>query len=103
MRYLVAETGGWLSGRQILISPYALKPVNEAEQVMPVELTKKQIEDSPLLYSHLPVSRQYEMQYYSYYGWPNYWGGPSMWGYSTYPLHQHGGISWSGGAGIGSG
>ena len=92
VRYLVAETGGWLNGRQVLISPYALKPVNEAEQVMPVELTKKQIEDSPLLYSHLPVSRQYEMQYYNYYGWPNYWSGPSMWGYSTYPLHQPGGV-----------
>jgi len=92
IRYLVAETGGWLNGRQVLISPYALKPVNEAEQVMPVELTKKQIENSPLLYCHLPVSRQYEMQYYSYYGWPNYWSGPSLWGYSTAPLHQPGGV-----------
>jgi len=100
VRYLVAETGGWLNGRQVLISPYALKPVNEAEQVLPVELTKKQIEDSPLLYSHLPVSRQYEMQYYKYYGWPKYWGGPSMWGYSTFPLHQHGGVNWPGGASL---
>ena len=100
VRYLVADTGGWLNGRQVLISPYALKPVNEAEQVMPVELTKKQIEDCPLLDSHLPVSRQYEMQYYSYYGWPNYWGGSSMWGYSTYPLHQHGGMSRPGGAAL---
>ena len=28
IRYLVAETGSWLSGRQVLISPYALVTVN---------------------------------------------------------------------------
>ena len=26
VRYLVADTGGWLSGRRVLISPYALDP-----------------------------------------------------------------------------
>ncbi|MDP3334174.1 MAG: PRC-barrel domain-containing protein, partial [Methylococcaceae bacterium] len=32
------------------------------------------------------VSRQFEEDYYQYYGWPLYWGGPFMWGsYSTYP------------------
>jgi hypothetical protein len=51
VRYLFAKTGGWLNGRQVLISPCALKPVNEAGQVIPVELTRKQIEDSPLLAS----------------------------------------------------
>jgi len=89
VRYLVADTGGWLSGRRVLISPYALEPVNEAEQVLPVDLTKKQIEESPSLNSDQPVSRQYEMQYYSYYGWPVYWGGgPLMWGPVAYPARQ---------------
>ena len=60
VRYLVADTGGWLSGRQVLISPYALDPVNEAEQVLPVDLTKKQIEECPSLNSDQPVARQYE-------------------------------------------
>jgi hypothetical protein len=100
VRYLVAETGGWLNGRQILISPYALKPVIEAEQVVPVKLTKKQIEDSPLLYSHLPVSRRYEIQYYDYYGWPQYWVGPHIWGQSYSPAREFGGISWPGGTAI---
>jgi hypothetical protein len=34
VRYLFAKTGGWLNGRQVLISPCALKPVNEAGQVL---------------------------------------------------------------------
>ena len=29
IRYLVADTGNWLSGRQVLISPYALRAVNK--------------------------------------------------------------------------
>ena len=29
IRYLVADTGNWLMGRQVLISPYALVAVNK--------------------------------------------------------------------------
>jgi hypothetical protein len=64
----------------VLISPYALVAVNEGEQQIAVDLTKKQIEDSPSLNSDKPVSRQFEEAYYGYYGWPMYWGGPYMWG-----------------------
>ena len=32
IRYLVADTGNWLSDRQVLISPYALVAVNCQEQ-----------------------------------------------------------------------
>ena len=85
VRYLVANTGGWLSYRLVLISPYALDPANEAEQVLPVDLTKKQIEESPSLNSDQPVSRQFETRYYSYYGWPNYWSGPHIWGHPFTP------------------
>jgi uncharacterized protein YrrD len=80
VRYLVAETGNWLTGRQVLISPHALGHVTNGEQRITVELTKKQIEDSPSLNSDKPVSRQFEEAYYEHYGWPTYWGGPYMWG-----------------------
>src|SRR5665647_1858845 len=32
IRYLVAETGNWLTGNQVLISPYALVSVNKEEE-----------------------------------------------------------------------
>ena len=80
VRYLVVDTSSWLSGRQVLISPYALSPAKEAERVLPVDLTKKQIEESPSLDSDQPVSRQYEMQYHEYYGWPYYGYGSYTWG-----------------------
>jgi PRC-barrel domain len=78
IRYLVADTGNWLTGRQVLISPYALVGVASEKQNITVNLTKKQIEDSPPLNNDKPVSRQFEEAYYGYYGWPIYWSGPLM-------------------------
>jgi uncharacterized protein YrrD len=84
IRYLVADTGNWLIDRQVLISPYALGAVNKEEQHLSIDLTKKQIEGSPPLNSNKPVSRQFEVDYYGYYGWPMYFGGPYMWGSYAY-------------------
>ena len=83
VRYLVADTGNWLPGRQVLISPHALVAVLKEEQQIVVDLTKEQIERSPSLDSDKPVSRQYEEAYYGYYGWPMYWDDSYMWG--SYP------------------
>src|SRR5674476_332987 len=85
IRYLIADTGNWLLERQVLISPYALVAVNKEEQYITINLTKKQIEDSPPLDSDKPVSRQFEEAYYGYYGWPMYSGGLNMWGIYSYP------------------
>ena len=82
IRYLVADTGNWLTDRRVLISPYALIAVIKDDEQIAVNLTKKQIEDSPPLNSDKPVSRQFEEAYYGYYGWPTYWDGPFMWGMS---------------------
>ena len=89
IRYLVADTGNWLTGRHVLISPYALVAVNKEEQYITINLTKKQIEDSPPLDSDKPVSRQFEERYYGYYGWPVYWGGPYMWGPNPFIVRDH--------------
>lgn len=88
IRYLVADTGNWLTGRQVLISPYALVAVIKEKQLIAIDLTKKQIEESPSLNSDKPVSRQFEETYYGYYGWPAYYGGPYMWGSYHYVMHD---------------
>lgn len=82
VRYLVADTGSWLTGKQVLISPYALAAISPEAKSISVNLTKEQIEQSPSLDSAKPVSRQFEQDYYAYYGWPMYWSGRYMWGYS---------------------
>ncbi len=84
IRYLIADMGGWLGGRQILISPYSLINVNKVSKNIDVNLTKKQIEDSPSLDIDKPVSLQYEIDFNLYYGSPTYWDGSYMWGYYPY-------------------
>ncbi len=84
IRYLVADTGDWLTNRQVLISPYALVASARGDGHISVDLTRKQLEESPSLDSDKPVSRQFEQAYYGYYGWPMYWAGPNMWGISPY-------------------
>jgi hypothetical protein len=86
VRYLVADTGSWLTGRLVLISPHAFGSLDRVEKVLSVNLTRKQIEDSPSIESHKPVSRQYEEEYYRYYGWPYYWQGSEVWGMSGFPV-----------------
>jgi hypothetical protein len=85
VRYVVADTGSWLPGRQVLISPHVF-PEGFRGKILRVNLTRKQIENSPPIESHKPVSRQYEEEYYRYYGWPYYWQGDGLWGMSGFPI-----------------
>lgn len=80
VRYLIADTGTWLTDRRVLLSPYALIGVDGAKKRVTVDLTKKQIEDSPSLGTDKPVSRQFEENYYGFFGWPAYWSGSYSWG-----------------------
>ena len=87
-RYLVADTGNWLPERQVLISPHALGNPDPRGKVLAVNLTRKQIEDSPSIEWYKPVSRQFEEAYYRYYGWPCYWQDDGLWGMSTHPFSK---------------
>lgn len=85
IRYLIANTGSWMTGRSVLISPYALSKIFVKERLIRVELTKAQIENSPAIDTDKPVSRQFELAYYPFYGLPPYWGGSSAWDDAVYP------------------
>jgi hypothetical protein len=86
VRYLVADTGSWMPGRLVLISPYAFGKLYQGGKVLLVNLTRQQIENSPSIESHKPVSRQYEEEYHRYYNWPFYWKGDAVWGMSGFPI-----------------
>ncbi|MCF7922992.1 MAG: PRC-barrel domain-containing protein [Candidatus Marinimicrobia bacterium] len=72
IRYLVVDTGGWLMGRRIIISPFAVQSLDSDTKMLAVNLTKNQIENSPSLDEDKPVSRQYEVEIFGYYNWPIY-------------------------------
>jgi len=84
VRYLVADTGNWLVGRQVLISPYTIGSIDKEAATIAINLSEKQIEESPSLESDKPVSHQFEVAFYGYYGLPAYWSGSYMWGPNPY-------------------
>ncbi len=86
LRYLVVDTGGWLTGRQVLLSPQSFGSYHPETETLCINLLKQQIEASPPTELHQPVSRQYEEAYYRYYGWPAYWNGDALTGLGAYPI-----------------
>jgi len=85
VRYLVVDTGAWLPGRKVLISPFSIAHWDHAARAFPVSVSKEQIKHSPSIDTQKPVSRQHEIRYLGYYGYPYYWGGSGVWGQCAYP------------------
>ncbi len=75
VRYLIVDTGNWLSGRVVLISTEAIVHADWDNKIFSINLTKEQIKNSPDINTELPVSRQEEIKLQKYYPWVQYWGG----------------------------
>lgn len=75
IRWLVVDTGHWLSGRKVLLPPSALGRPDPQSRRFPIKLTTQQVKDSPEIDTDLPVSRQMESHVYDFYGWDPYWMG----------------------------
>jgi len=86
IRYLVVDTGRWLPGRKVLISPMAVHALEWDAGRVGVGLTRQQVRDSPDIDTDKPVSRRHEETYLAYYGYPLYWGGANLWGAAAYPV-----------------
>jgi hypothetical protein len=82
IRWLVVDTGNWLSGRKVLLPPTVLGQLDPYGRKFAVGSTMQQVKDSPGIDTERPVSRQIETNIYDYYGWHPYWGaGRFMGGY----------------------
>lgn len=73
VRYLVADTGRWLPGRLVLISPQSIGLPDWDSHQLPVSLSMAQIEDSPSIRNDRPVSRRLETELHGHFGWMPYW------------------------------
>ena len=83
IRWMVADTGTWLTGRKILIHPSAIAPPDHRRAELSVRLSRQQVQDSPESHDDAPVSRQMEQGLYGHYGWNPLWGGGNYLG--SYP------------------
>jgi uncharacterized protein YrrD len=78
VRYLLVDTGRWLSGKRVVISPMSVTvPWNRAG--VRVTLTRDQVWHSPEV-NRQPLSRSAETELLEYYGHPIYWGAGGIWG-----------------------
>jgi hypothetical protein len=75
VRYLVVDTGGWLTGRKVLLLPEVLDRPDWETKTLSVALTQAQVESSPPIDTDRPVSRQMETEVHTYYGRNPYWRG----------------------------
>mgnify|MGYP001556305212 CR=1 FL=1 len=80
VRWLVVDTGHWLSGRKVLLPVSALGQPDRELRHFPVKLSLQRVKNSPDVDTDRPVSRQFEAHIYDYFGWDPYWGG------SLYPM-----------------
>jgi hypothetical protein len=86
VRYVVVDTGSWLSERLVLLSPEAFTNFFKEGDRLLVHLTRAQIEQSPAIEAHKPVSRQQEEEFNRHYGYSNYWNEGAAWGLGVYPM-----------------
>jgi sporulation protein YlmC with PRC-barrel domain len=80
VRWLVVDTGTWLTERKVLLQPSAIVQIDYEGQKLKTTLTKAQVAGSPDILEHQPVSRQMERELYNYYGWDPLWGGDYLGG-----------------------
>jgi hypothetical protein len=96
LRYLVVETGSWLASRKVLISPFAIGPLDWSARMLPVSITMEQVRNSPNIDTDKPVSRQQELQYLRHFGYPFYWLGAGFWGSAAFPGAMLTGVGYDG-------
>lgn len=85
IRYFVVDTGGWLTGRKVLISPISVQEIDWDRHSVRVNLNRQQIKASPGIDTEQPVSRQQEAELFRHYDYPLYWTGPLLWGFGAFP------------------
>jgi len=72
-RYLVVDTGRWLRGRRVLVSPASVLVADGRRRYLRVNLTRSEVLGGPDVDVERPVSRQHEIAFHEYYGIPFYW------------------------------
>ena len=86
IRHMLADTGGWLTGKKVLVSPMSIAKQDWKTRNIYLNITKEQIEKCPAPSEDETVSRAHERRMAQYYGIPYYWGDAGLWGPNAYPF-----------------
>ena len=85
VRYLIVDTGGWLSGRKVLIDPRSVALMDHTLHTVWLSLSRARIESSPSIDLDKPVSHQHELQLNHHYGFCSDWTRSMPWGPGLLP------------------
>ena len=73
IRYLVADTKNWWSGKKVLISQRWIERVSWEESKVFVQLSRENIKQSPEYSDSLMLTREYESRLHGHYNRKGYW------------------------------
>jgi hypothetical protein len=68
IRYLVVDTNNWWPGKKALISPRSTRDIDWSNSLVNLNVTQKQVKDSPTYDPSKVVDRAYENHFNNYYG-----------------------------------
>jgi hypothetical protein len=75
VRYLIAKTGNWWAGHDVLVSPEWIERVSWSESMVTLALSRQAIKDSPPYDADALPDRDAESAVYLHYGRNGYWRG----------------------------
>ena len=75
IRYLVVDTRNWWPGKKVMLSPAWIRAVDWRKHRLNVELSRKEISNSPEYDDSSIIDRAYEERLYQHYGQTGYWAG----------------------------
>src|SRR3989339_87313 len=79
IRYLVADTGNFMSGEKALIPQAALRKSDLIKKRIHIDLSKEQVKKSSDINKQRPVKDERDFELNQYYGWKIYWAeGPEV-------------------------
>ena len=73
IHYLAVDTGTWLPGRKVLISPRWIESIDWARSKVKAQLARETIRNAPAYDKPETVTRDYEERLFAYYTKPGYW------------------------------
>lgn len=85
VRYLVVETGGFVGGRRLLVSPIGFRKRPNPHGRFHLGMTIDKVQKSPSIDLTQPISRKQEREFNDYNRYPPYWGLKGLWGAGAHP------------------
>lgn len=80
VRYMVVDTGGWVAGRRMLVSPQAVEAGISDPGKLRIGATREQLREAPGAQEDMPVAEQQRIAQARGFGPPYYWSNPVLWG-----------------------